>query len=193
MSTEPQATIKGHHGTDMTRFEGIKKNNFERSAKPEWLGQGAYFFTDGISSLGPQEDAINWARACVACFGERYPYWAVVTAEINTQKMLDLTDETQLKFFNKMRDVLYRRFNFRPRGQGQKGDRDWILDVEIIEEIRKETEIWAAKCHFFFKFTLENQRSIGSRIPNVTIVCVYEPERAIDKDSIKNPRSGQIK
>lgn len=176
----------------MALVGSIKQDNFYCSQKPEWLGKGAYFFTDGVSFQGPDKDAIEWAEACVRCFGQTYQYWAVMTADLQTDKMLDLTDERQLKIFNKMRDVVYKRFKIRPRTRGAK-DKDWILDVEIIDMIRGEMEILAAKSHFFFKFTLENRHSIGSRIPNVTVVCVYAPDKVIDKSSIQNPHSGLIR
>jgi hypothetical protein len=193
MSSQPTTTIKGHHGTNQALVDKIKSENFECSQKSEWLGRGAYFFADGISAQGPEEDAIKWADLCVKIFGNTYRYWAVMTAEINTDKMLDLTDEGQLKIFNKMRDIVNRRFNFRNRSNDGRTERDYLIDIEILDEIKKETEILAAKSHFFIKFTVENQRNISSRVPNVTVVCVYEPEKAIDKDTIKNPRSGMIK
>ena len=193
MPPNPTTTIKGYHGTDMELFERIRSENFRCSTKPEWLGRGAYFFVEGVSCQGPEEDAISWADLCVKIFGEKYKYWAVLTADIKTEKMLDLTDEVQLKSFNRIRDSVYRRFSFRGRMNGDRINRDHLIDVEILDVIRAQTEILAAKSHFFFKFTLENQRHIGSRIPNVTVVCVYEPEAAIDKDTISNPRSGHIK
>lgn len=193
----PPATIKGYHGTDAAMEAKIKREHFMRSNKREWLGLGAYFFADGISADGPVKDSIKWAEVRAKCFRATWRYWAVLTVDIKTEKMVDLTDENSMKSFNRMRDIVYRKFSLLPaRAQTSNetdSNNDRIIDVEILDHIREQTEVCAVKAHFFFKFTLENRNSIGSRLPNVTIVCVYEPEKAIERTSIQTHSQGQIK
>jgi len=43
--------IKGYHGTSVNSAELIVKSNYEKSiGDKEWLGDGVYFFIDGLSS-----------------------------------------------------------------------------------------------------------------------------------------------
>ena len=41
----------GWHGTDEKNVEEILKNNFQESpGDDQWLGEGVYFFTEGIGN-----------------------------------------------------------------------------------------------------------------------------------------------
>ena len=54
--------IIGYHGTYPECIDSIKENNFKESEDHEiWLGDGVYFFIDGISVNPPSELAAQFA------------------------------------------------------------------------------------------------------------------------------------
>jgi hypothetical protein len=191
MARMPQpATIKGYHGTDAAVKDRILREGFYCCTQRKFLGEGVYFFVAGISAQGPVKDAIKWAHVCVNCFGSNYRQWAVLEAEIKTEKMLDLTDRETAINFNGHRDQIYFKYTFKPR-HGDSGSGESLLDVEILEEILKEIECNVVKSDFFFKFTVENRKHIESRLPNVTIICVYAPKEALA--SVRTHQQGPIR
>ena len=75
-------TIKGHHGTDIDSCKAILKSNYKISEGDQhWLGEGVYFFIEGLST-----DTINLAEK-----------WAIAEAWDNDNKKYKYTD-FDLKF-----------------------------------------------------------------------------------------------
>ena len=70
-------TIKGHHGTDINSCKAILKSNYKISEGDQhWLGEGVYFFIEGLST-----DTINLAEK-----------WAIAEAWDNDNKRYKYTD-----------------------------------------------------------------------------------------------------
>ena len=58
--------ITGYHGTYPENIGGILENNFFETLNHKiWLGDGAYFFVDGIGTLPPEEYARMFATVTV--------------------------------------------------------------------------------------------------------------------------------
>ena len=59
--------FEGYHGTDTAHTESIQTNNFKPSISDEhWLGDGTYFFIDGIPN---DRKARNSSSKLGASFG----------------------------------------------------------------------------------------------------------------------------
>lgn len=181
----PIQIVKGYHGTDQTNSKSIQAENFRVGTDDQWLGRGAYFFVEGVSCEAPPADAKNWALFW--CRG-RYLKWSVLSAEISTERLLDLTDRENLKIFNQLRQVTRRRFGPRVPKAYQRGSG---IDTLVLEQLFKAGKITAAKGDFYTKFN-KDTAEIPSRLPNVTILCVFDPADAIDLKSIKEHSTGLI-
>lgn len=196
--TPAPTTVEVFHGTDQNNWSSIQRNNFQMPLNPkkEWLGAGVYFFSNGISNH-PANDAKNWAITNPKLGIARYRAYVVIKAEVRTDYMLDLTDDSQLKFFNEIREEVYELFgDVRIKRISSSYDKDAnedsIKDVEIFEKIRESHTLHVVKCHLYFKFYRERTMGIGSRIPNVTVICVYNPSQAVIANSIKLHNQGII-
>lgn len=104
------AKIIGYHGTPSENVPGIINNNFKESENHDiWLGNGVYFFVDGIGIESPTEYARKFAiDSCWNNIDKKYTKKEVSVVEasikINNDKFLDLTEEKGNQLFNEFRD-----------------------------------------------------------------------------------------
>jgi hypothetical protein len=123
--------IKGFHGTTEKNADEILKNGFQISKNDEdWLGEGVYFFIDGISN--PLLSAIEWASNT-----HGQSNCAVLESDIliEAKDILDLTTSKGLITYNYLRNqIITRDYSklLHRRDLGIKKRRDIRVDDRII-------------------------------------------------------------
>ena len=168
-------TIKGYHGTNFDSAKKIVTSNYKISKGDDhWLGDGVYFFVEGIST-NIVKLAEKWAKAQSwnnKTKTRNYNKYAAIESiiEVDEENFLDLTTEEGVKIF----------FYF-----GQKGLK--FLDGFLINLMRGEnvlppTEV--IKGNFYIKFEQERKNKINFRTNNCTICAVYNPEKNIKYNKI---------
>ncbi len=190
----PNITLSGFHGTSKINAESIVKGDFRLSlGDDEWLGDGVYFFTEGIPPT-PQLHARRWAIASAwdKSKGQfSYDEYAVVKAEINMDKnkLLDLTTLEGIRFFNYLRD----RYIKLVAKDGVRLRRGSFEDGHVINDARTylNMNIDATKGNFYIKFKTERIFNINFRTPNATILAVFNVN-IIDKDTRLIVSKGKI-
>ena len=99
----------GYHGTDSNNVSQIYESNFRISEdSDEWLGDGTYFFVDGVSC--PIKNAREWAKN-EAYKSSNYKYYSILKVPVIGEKILDLTTTDGLKTFNILRTKLIEKYN----------------------------------------------------------------------------------
>lgn len=184
-------SFDGFHGTNLKSAKEILKSNFNLSIGDlEWLGNGVYFFTAGISSK-PEEQAEKWAIAqSWDKYLQKYRYnnYCVIKSNIITTDdfFLDLTKEEGLEVL----EYLIFRFEDKIKALGRKLD---YLDGLIINLARGEgiLQIDVVKGNFYIKFAKERMRNINLRTNNCTICTVYRP--SINLKDVTVLKTGKIK
>ena len=176
-------TIRGFHGTNSSNAGKILESGFHPSHGDEhWLGDGVYFFTDGLGN--PQLHAERYAKlkAWDKQLG-RYTYdkFAVIRVDINVHadRMLDLTASDGIELLDfiqaHFRDKLTRRLT---------GMCDGILINFARNEIGMHIDV--VKGNVYIKLEKRDRTlNISRRTPNCTICAVYKAESITDKVQIK--------
>lgn len=186
-------TFIGFHGTELDTAYTIKEKAFKvRKCREHWLGDGVYFFIDGISASA-SNDAENWAIAeAWDKKNQKYSYmkYAILKAKISIDddKLLDLTKLEGLKFFNTARKILFRKIKLQNK-RLKTGD---YRDHDVLDFILTRIEIQNIMAHFYIKSKDERVARLLSRIPNTTVLCNCSPELCIEKDSIEIIKEGII-
>ena len=178
----------GFHGTDSLNVKSIKENNFNSSQEDdEWLGYGIYFFLEGISSA--TESAELWAKAeawnnTTKSFD--YNEFSVISVVVNSDAVIDLRVEDDLKAFNMVRNVMYRTHDthFDP-------DKRHEHDRVIINLVVKYMEMDVVLSNLFIGSSFIRRKRIMSKIPNVTVMCVRNNEK-IDISTLKIIKEGRV-
>jgi hypothetical protein len=181
----PTSYIKAYHGTSQNNSFGIRQKNFLLGGEDHWFGLGAYFFVEGVSCEEASKDAENWARFDGRRKG--YRQWSVMQADVSTENHLDLTDQQQLKFFNGWRKLFRKTI----KCPGPECDPYAGIDLTILEKLREKRKISSLKANIYSKFNPQTYQ-ISSRLPNVTILCVYEPDDVIPRNRILEHSTGRV-
>jgi|JI10StandDraft_1071094.scaffolds.fasta_scaffold295427_1 hypothetical protein len=174
------------HGTDINNYYNIKNSNFLETIEDDWLGDGTYFFTEGISD--PRENAKKWAidRSFdpSAPYKRLYNKYVVLEVEIiyNDKDFWDLTSLDGLKTFNYARERIVEKL----KGQNN------IYDSDIVKNVVEKMKFSFIKAHFYIKFGKQRKLKFKSKIPNVTVVIVKNPSQNINRGMIKNSIQGDI-
>jgi hypothetical protein len=186
-------TLEGFHGTNSANIKNIQDNNFKPSiGDAEWLGNGTYFFVEGISNdRHPQTAAEHWAEASSwdnSLKQHMYRECCVLKTTIvieDDEYFLDLTTVDGMEIFNYYRD----KFNTEIKKSRVSFRRDTKVfrDGELINELRdkKGLRIDAVKNSSYIKFKTERQLQIDFRTPNCTILAVYDTTKNIDATKIE--------
>lgn len=182
--------ITGFHGTNIANTQKILDNNFNPSeGDKEWLGTGTYFFTEGYPDLHPQNAAARWAEA--SSWDNRfkrnnYIRCSVLKAKIKVGELhfLDLTTSDGMEVFN------YHRLKFMEIIKSTKlnfkqNKTPIFRDGELINEMRQAIKISVIKGHFYIKFKEERIFQVDFRLPNCTIIAVFDPHENIEKKEIQ--------
>ncbi len=187
--------IEGFHGTDYNNSENIIKNGFKASRGDlHWLGDGAYFFIEGLSK-SPEIDAEKWAIAeswDKKQKEHKYLKYAVIQSKIKVKDnlFLDLNTDDGQKVFGYLRKCFITKIT-KARKKLKDGT---FIDGEVINLARKEgiIDLEVVKGNFFFKFAKERIFNINSRMPNVTICTVFDVTKNIEKSKNKIIKIGEI-
>lgn len=177
-------TIKGHHGTDIDSSKEILNSNYKISKGDQhWLGDGVYFFVEGISKK-TIELAEKWAEAqSWDNDSKRYKntHYAVIESEIRVKEddFLDLTTAEGIDVLSFLKEKFLAKIESRRRRK--KKDLNQPYDGELINLARGEgiIHLEVVKGNFYIKFKDERIRNINFRTNNCTICTVYNPEKNI--------------
>lgn len=157
---------QGFHGTTAEEAEGILKTGFNIVENEDlYLGDGAYFFIDGIGN--PCEDALDFATNV-----KKMKNPVVVRADISAEKesVLNLCSVEGAKLFSKFKELFYDK-----RGAEKGKMDDGKIINYLVGEMEFETKIViSSRC---VKLKKEDARS---QIPNCIFCCVK------NKDCISN-------
>lgn len=184
-------TIEGHHGTSHESATLIQKSNYELSVgDKEWLGDGVYFFIEGLSSK-TVDLAEKWAIANAWDNNTRnykyYDYCILKSIiESHDDNILDLTIEEGLEVY----EYLIEKYKSKIASIGKRLN---YLDGLIINAARGEgiLPIDIVIGNFYIKFTKERINAINLRINNCTVCTVFDPVKNIVSTTIV--KMGRIK
>jgi len=185
--------MKGYHGTDNSNVNSIKNNNFKkREDNNHWLGNGLYFFIDGVGE-SPDINAEKWAIAeswnnQLHCY--TYNVYSVLSCDImlNKGNILNLTQVSGLNLFNKFREKLINETDMHELKTDYSNYRS---DFKLLELLKDKFNINIVIVHVYIKFAKQRIVRLNSRIPNCTILSVSN-NTIIDKTSIKEVKRGVI-
>lgn len=173
-----------HHGCGKESVEGILKDNFRCSEGEDyWLGNGAYFFGEGISD--PVEDARRWA--CLASkkkgvHQRLYKEWAVIKAMIVARKPLNLNTDEGKRRINQTREAVRKRIHREPL--------NGFEDLHVVRFLIKTIKFDVVIQDFWVRFEEELEHNIRSRSPNTRVILVVNPASSIDKENIVLLKTG---
>ena len=180
----------GYHGTSELSTKKILEGKYNLSIGDiEWLGDGVYFFINGVSSK-PDIQAEKWSIASSwDKINRKYQYnnYCVLKSniEVDDNYLLDLTNEDGIEILS----FLAEKFNKKIAKTGRKLN---CLDGLLINLAREENllRVDIVKGNVYIKFTEERIRNINLRTSNSTICSVYNSECIIDSRIVK---TGKIK
>ncbi len=176
--------FNGYHGTSLDAAKKIVGANYESSiGDDEWLGNGVYFFTKGISSK-PEEQAKKWAIA-QSWDNERriykYKEYCVIDSliEVDEDNFLDLTKEEGVEVLSYLTECFENKISKLKRSLK-------AIDGLLINLAREEgiLPIDAVKGNFYIKFAKERIKNITLRTSNCTVCTVFEPTKNITNSNI---------
>lgn len=179
----------GWHGTDEKNVEEILKNNFQESpGDDQWLGEGVYFFTEGIGN--PSEHAQNWAKS--ESYKKESSRFGVLEAEVavNDDAVLDLRANEGLELFNEHRRYILSKI--RSTRKRFRVLNESYCDGKVIEHMKQVGDLEVVIANMYVRFLRDRIEKIYSRIPNCTFLCVSNPNENINQDSIKVVVRGNI-
>lgn len=180
-------STKGYHGTYKNSVHNILENGFWDSASgKDWLGSGVYFFDapKGQSDWAIS-NAVQWAHKKWTDDKKPAEKYAVVCCTIlcGDDYFLDLTLTSQMVYFSKMREaclVYCAKNNIEyPHNDGVK------LDDLVIKFICRIQRVDLARKYDYIRFPRDKKRSISSRIPNCSILCVKNKSECIFSSSFE--------
>ena len=171
--------FSGFHGTNFDNTISIVKNGFVPSSGDDhWLGDGIYFFLDGLSRT-PEIQAENWAIAQAWDNKKKefvYDKLVVFEAEIqaNENECLDLRTSEGVEMFQYFVD----QFILHIKKFGRNLN---YLDGLILNFAKKEGVIPFSIVigNFYIKFTKERIEKLNLRVQNCTICNVMESNPCI--------------
>jgi hypothetical protein len=190
--------IEVFHGTDLKNFKLIQIEGFKSSSgseHDEWLGDGVYFFTNGVPPK-PEVSAEKWAITEAwnnNLYKNDYTRYAVikVIAQIDNSKFLDLTTWDGLEIFNYLRDKYIEKL----RSARKKLKHGEFKDGHIVNHVSieiKNIEIDAVRGNFYFKFSEERRCNAQFKTPNCTVIAIKNVN-CIKQNSIQLYKSNTVK
>ena len=177
-------SIIGFHGTSFENAAKITKGDFIISrGDNEWIGDGAYFFIEGISKV-PKEQAEHWAIAQAWDNKiNKYSYNSISLIKSNIlvedDNFLDLTTSDGV-------EILMYVLEQHEKTILSIGKSLSYLDGLIINFARGEGLLKAdvVKGNFYIKFENERVFKINLRTSNCTICSVYDPKKNLKNNTI---------
>lgn len=175
MTQAKKLTFIGYHGTDSSNENSIIEKSFLKSSQRiDWYGEGAYFFTDGISSESPIDLASKWAiDNAWDNVNKVYKYTNYVIFECEViesdEFVLDLREHKGLSIFNHFRNKMLDKV----REKNKVVRHNDYMDKDVFDDIKLFIDIRVIIGNVFIKFAdLRRIATLRSNIPNVTMFCV---------------------
>jgi len=174
-------SMSGFHGTTSINGKKILIEGFKISkGGNHWLGDGTYFFLEGLSRT-PDQQAEEWAKAEIKANHKRDPEnrFSVIRATISAQEenFLDLTTANGIEILNRVLETFLKRFHGYSKPKLESKFHDGLLLNFARTENILPLEI--AKGNFYIKFQKEREIHINLRTPNCTICAVFDPARHV--------------
>ena len=164
--------LEGNHGTSKEAALSIMDDGYSLSkGDSEWLGDGVYFFIEGVSS-DPDKQAEKWAIV-EAWDNElkqnKYDEYCVLKSDIEVEEeyFLDLTVEDGVEILNYLIDKIENKLSKISKSIN-------FIDGYLINFARGQRifQIDVAKGNFYIKFAKERIKRINLRTANCTICSV---------------------
>jgi len=179
----------GWHGTDEKNAGEILEINFKESPGDEhWLGEGVYFFTNGLGN--PLEHAQNWAIS--EAHKKKNTRFAVLQADIavNDSAILDLRQDKGLELFNAHRALVLGKI--RKTGRRFSNSSEEYCDGKVLEHMKQVGDLDVVIANMYVRFLQDRVEKIRSLIPNCTFLCVSNPVENVTRETIKIVRRGNV-
>jgi hypothetical protein len=183
--------VVGYHGTYPKYVDSIKENNFFESENHElWIGDGVYFFVEGIGIDAPLDYARLFAidqsyDKNLRKHTESEISVLEATIKINDDKFLDLTQTDGTHLFNDFRKQVIEKIT--ATGRVVWGE---YQDYHVFKIMRESLGIEFVKANVYIKFGVQRIKNFASNVPNVTIFVVNRPASNIIKPSIREVYKG---
>ena len=174
-------SFKGYHGTDVESCKNILESNYKISQGDEhWLGDGVYFFVEGISTK-PVELAEKWAIAQSWDKDKRsqtYSDYSVLESiiEVEKDRFLDLTECADFLF------ILADEFKEAIKNRKKNRKKSLTYDDGALINLARKLELFpfeVVKGSFYIKFKNERINNINLRTNKSTICFVFDPQKNI--------------
>ena len=173
-----QNRLDVYHGTSKSIADVILTEGFKKSSgDSQWLGDGVYFFTDGL--LNPLTAAEKWAEYKAWNNSRKlnsYCFVSVIKAvtEVDDENLLDLTTQDGVEILdyienhcikNKLLNINVGNYSFE----------DGFLINFAREQITELPEIKVVIGDVFIQLTKEQRISkVHRHTPNCTLCCVND-------------------
>jgi len=176
--------FQGFHGTSFENAKKIILNDFDLSiGHSEWLGDGVYFFINGINDK-PSVLAEKWSIAQAwdnSKKENKYKRYSVLKCAIDVDEdhFLDLTTSDGVEILDYIIECHMDKMK-------EIGKKFTYIDGFVINFARTENilSVDVAKGNFYIKFTKERISNINRRTPNCTICSVYNSLNTIVKKEL---------
>jgi hypothetical protein len=179
----------GWHGTSEKNGNSILASNFMPSeGSHHWLGEGVYFFTQGIGN--PLEHAKNWVESEAHKTG--FKAFSIIKARtlIKEEALLDLRQEAGIELFLEHKRFVLARM--RQKGKTFKSKDDNYTDGKVFDNIKNKANIEVIISPMHIRFGQDRIEKIHSMIPNCMLLCTSHPEDNIEKESLELVKSWNI-
>jgi hypothetical protein len=175
-------TFRAFHGTLAKHVPSIRRDGVRpSSSEDEWLGHGAYYFTDGLAE--PNRSAAEWA-ACVLWSHRHRAFLsdqiAVVEMEISAprDKVLDLRDAAKARAYHDARRQWISASAPTLREPVER-PMERTYDAEFMNWLKANDDISLIIGNFHIQLRPEERYfRVDSRIPSVSVLCA-SPQRDV--------------
>lgn len=172
------------HGTCSDSAESIVETQefFDSRELDEWLGDGVYFFVEGISD--PVANAMEWVEnnSRKLC-GSRIEECVVLQAQVSGERVLDLREEEGKQMLHRLRDVILRRYKKEEEHKRFPMHPDTFMANAMVESMKLDIMIED------FPFPLGHYSGkLWSRVPNVTVLCAKKTATISDIEEIRRKK-----
>lgn len=182
----------GYRGTDDANVDSILTGGMNPSlGDDEWLGDGAYFFIEGLSRT-PEVQAEQWAIVSAwdsELRKNKYDKYSVLKADIDVddEYFLDLTTAEGMEVFYYIKESMMKKLK-----RLSKTRKVLFIDGHVINMSRNKLfkRVDVVKGNVFIKLTKEDRiYKLQSRLPNCTITAVFNQDCI---SNISNVKTGRI-
>ena len=184
VTLHPIMEFVAYHGTTTDSAKSIISNGFVNSMGNEhWLGDGTYFFVEGIGYL-PDKAAELWAE--YRAFKQHTQFCSLIKSriEVDDDKVLDLSTYEGIQIVNYIQRKCVQKLASIGRGVG-------FVDGFLINFAREEMEleIDVVKGNEYIQLEESDRKyNIRRRVSNCTICAVYNKDLIKDIEIIKEWR-----